>query len=84
MHHITLERTNVIRTTNTIRTIKLNLQLNEKEYKILVEGVNKYPEDDNFALWELMKSDTCSKYHYNKIWQTFNNRLPGVKLTILD
>jgi hypothetical protein len=78
MHHITLERTNIIRTT------KLNLQLNDEAYKILVEGVNKYPEDDNCAIWEWMKSETCSKYHYNKIWQTFNNRLPGVKLTILD
>ena len=73
MHHITLER-----------TIKLNLQLNEKEYKILVEGVNKYPKDDNFAIWEWMKSETCSKYHYNKICRTFNNYLPGIKLTILN
>ena len=78
MHHITLERTNVIRTT------KLNLQLNDEAYKILVEEVNKYPEDDNWTICGWMKSETCSKYHYNKIWRTFNNRLPGIKLTILD
>lgn len=78
MHHITLERT------NAIRTIKLNLQLNDEAYKVLVEKVNKYPKDDNWTIWEWMKSETCSKYHYNKIWRTFNNRLPGIKLTILD
>jgi hypothetical protein len=78
MHHITLERTNII------RTIKLNLQLNDEAYKVLVEAVNKYPKDDNWAIWEWMKSETCSTYHYNKIWRTFNNRLPGIKLTILD
>ena len=78
MHHITLERTNII------RTIKLDLQLNDEAYKVLVEAVNKYPKDDNWSIWEWMKSEKCSKYHYNKIWRTFNNRLPGIKLTILD
>jgi hypothetical protein len=78
MHHITLERTNVI------RTIKLNLQLNDEAYKVLVKSVNENPDHDNVAIYYWMRSETCSKYHYNKIWRTFNNRLPGIKLTILD
>ena len=77
MHHITLEKTGII------RTIKLNLQLNDEAYKILVKSVNENPNHDNIALYYWMISKTCSKYHYNKIWRTFN-RLPGIKLTILD
>jgi hypothetical protein len=73
MHHITLE----------VKENKLSLQLNEEEYKILVIGVNKYPNDDNFAIWEWMKSDICTKHHFYKICNTFYNLQP-VKLTILD
>ena len=54
MHHIILEKINII------RTIKLNLQLNDEAYKVLVEKVNENPDHDNVALYYWMRSETCS------------------------
>lgn len=80
MHNITLDNS---KSKFKHREIKLNLQLNEEEYKILVEGINKYPLEDNFAIWEWMKSDVCTTHHFNTICHTFKD-LQNVKLIILD
>jgi hypothetical protein len=62
----------------------LRLSLSESEFNLLQENMKKYPGDDNWALWEMMKNDkVCSKYHYYTICRNFYN-LTYIKITFVQ